>query len=87
MSHLLTVFFYRLTSDILVGGGGSTNYLEGNAGNDLAVGGCSLITFSDNHLLDMIMSTFPDVGTADVILVGDGNDIAIGGYGNDTVEG
>jgi Ca2+-binding RTX toxin-like protein len=62
--------------------------LEGNTGNDLAIGGCSSIKFfSDNYLLDSIISTSPDVGKSDVIRMGDGNDIAIGGFGNDTIDG
>ena len=46
-----------------------------------------MITFSDNYFLDMIISTSPAVGKADVIKMGNGNDIAIGGYGYDTITG
>ena len=75
------------TSDILIGGGGSTNYLDGNAGNNLAIGDCASILFSDNYFLRNIVSTSPSVGESDVINMGDGNDMGIGGSGKDTIYG
>ena len=77
---------HRPTSDILIGGGGSSNYLEGNSGNDLAIGDCASIVFTGDYFLESIKSTFPSVGMADVIMMGDGNDTAIGGHGNDTID-
>jgi Ca2+-binding RTX toxin-like protein len=75
------------TSDILIGGGGSNNYLDGNLGNDLAIGDCASILFSDEYFLTSVVSTSPSVGESDVINTGDGNDMAIGGFGTDTIYG
>lgn len=89
-NHQLTKYcscIHQLHSDILIGGGGSTNYLEGNDGNDLAIGDCASIVFTSHYFLESITSTFPSVGMADVIMMGDGNDLAIGGSGNDTIDG
>ena len=61
--------------------------MEGNDGNDLAIGDCASIVFTGNYFLESITSTFPSVGMADVIMMGDGNDTAIGGHGNDTIDG
>ena len=61
--------------------------MDGNAGNNLAIGDCTSILFSDNYFLRSIVSTSPSVGESDVINMGDGNDMAIGGSDKDTIYG
>ncbi len=61
--------------------------MEGNADDDLAIGDCASIVFSGNYSFESITSTSTDIGGADEISMGDGNDIAIGGYSNDTIYG
>ena len=70
----------------MIGGGGSYNYMEGDDGDDLGVGDCAMIVF-DDYFIKSITSISPNDGQRDVINMGKGNDVAIGGQGMDDIEG
>jgi len=73
--------------DILLGGGCSEDYLEGNAGNDVIAGDCVKVVFYEDYHLESIRSTSLEVGESDEIHGGGGDDIVIGGQDEDIIFG
>ena len=53
--------------------------MEGNDGHDLAAGDCVSVLFYDNFYISRITSTYEDVGKDDKMIMGEGDDVAIGG--------
>jgi Ca2+-binding RTX toxin-like protein len=56
-------------------------------GYDLAVGDCASILFYDDSSVQSITSTYTNLGKTDEIYMGEGNDVAVGGQGMDTIDG
>lgn len=82
---LLPLYYSNI--DILIGGGG-IDYLEGNMGSDLAAGDCVDVLFQDKSLsfiIQSITSTSADIGSEDILVLGQGNDTAIGGQSGDII--
>ncbi len=71
--------------DIIIGGA-FTDTIDGADGNDLIVGDLAVAGFT-TLFLESVTSINPDVGAADQILAGPGDDKVIGGLGNDNIEG
>jgi Ca2+-binding RTX toxin-like protein len=75
--------------NLIVGGSGSNTITAGN-GQDIIVGNNAQIGFAGAGELQIVQSTAPvplPGVTVDQITVGDGNDIIIGGIGNNTIKG
>lgn len=72
----------------MVGGGHSVDVFDAGDGQDFASGDCVLIIFNQtDYFITSIASTSIDVGGEDALMMGDGNDIAIGGQNIDTIYG
>ncbi|KAM3113150.1 DUF4347 domain-containing protein, partial [Phormidesmis sp. 146-33] len=69
-------------NDRLLGGSGN-DYLEGNTGNDILFGDDGQIT-RPGAGVEVIASTNPAIGGADIIRGQEGNDILVAGTGNDS---
>ena len=72
-------------SDILIGGA-ANDTINGNAGLDILVGDGAQITIADGAVL-RVATAEPTVGGNDVLRGDAGATIALGGTGNDTIEG
>lgn len=84
----LNVAFGNDGHDFLIGGGFALDYLDGGSGDDIAAGDCVFAYFhEDSYLLAGITSIHSDVGKGDELVMGAGNDIAIGGFANDRIFG
>ena len=74
-------------SDIVLGGsGGDTIDAGTDTGHDVAVGDQGEAIFDDGGRLASITTTHPDWGGDDSILVGDGDDVVLGGFGADDID-
>ncbi|MFA5123537.1 beta strand repeat-containing protein [Zavarzinia sp.] len=56
-----------------------------NGGNDIVIGDNGFVNWDAGALLTQFGSTDPALGGGDVIVVGDGTNIVVGGNGNDTI--
>ena len=74
--------------DIILGGGHSIDVIDAGNGSDFASGDCVWMLFdnSDFHLRN-VTSTSINVGGIDELLMGAGDDVAIGGQDIDQIFG
>ena len=56
-----------------------------SAGDDIVIGDNGQVAWDVNGLIESFASTQPTFGGDDVVLVGDGANIVVGGFGNDTI--
>lgn len=73
--------------DVIIGGSASNDTIYGNEGNDLATGDCVSILFDEKFHVVNITSTFVELGSSDNITMGNGTNVAIGGYRDDFILG
>ncbi|HYW20936.1 MAG TPA: DUF4347 domain-containing protein [Nodularia sp. (in: cyanobacteria)] len=73
-------------NDIILGGSVG-DQLFGNAGNDVVIGDNAYIKRNNADTIEEIKTTFPDKGGDDTITGNDGNDILIGGFAKDSIDG
>ena len=72
--------------DVVLGGSGSDDIEAGLDGaRDIVVGDNGRALFDATGPLVNIQTTVPDIGGDDDILVGDGDDVVLGGFGSDFV--
>jgi Ca2+-binding RTX toxin-like protein len=80
-------------NDTIIAGEGDNLILAGvgadtvttGAGTDLVMGDNGQFNWDSTGLLTDFASTYPALGADDLIAVGDGNNIVVGGFGNDTI--
>ncbi|MCA9170406.1 MAG: hypothetical protein KDB23_22165, partial [Planctomycetales bacterium] len=74
-------------SDVVLGGDGADRIDAGtDASRDVVVGDHGVAEFDSQGLLQQVTTTQPDIGGDDRIQVGDGDDVVLGGFGNDFVD-
>ena len=73
-------------SDVVLGGSGGDRIDAGtDLGDDIVVGDQGTANFSPNGILISITTQHPDWGGDDRIVVGDGDDVVLGGFGSDHI--
>ena len=70
--------------DLVIAGAGSDSVNSGN-GPDIVIGDDGTVLFSSTGVLQSVASADPAFGGADVLTVGAGNSIVLGGVGNDMI--
>ena len=68
---------------VIAGGGSDSVTTEG--GDDYVIGDHGTMTFTDVGVLTQIATMLDNYGSDDILNLGDGNNIAIGGQGSDTI--
>lgn len=72
--------------DVVLGGSGDDDIDAGtDSGRDVVVGDNGQAMFTEFAALELVTSTAPSIGGDDDILVGDGDDVVIGGFGKDFI--
>ncbi len=75
-------------SDIVIGGAGA-DYINLGSGDNIGIGDNGLVDWTmsdrDNSSIDLIRTLAPSIGSGDEIYAQDGNDVALGGAGVDTI--
>ena len=72
--------------NIIIGGFGKDD-ITGGAVRDVVIGDNGNATFTDAGILIYITTSDPSIGDDDLIKVGDGDNIIIGGFGKDDITG
>ena len=73
-------------SDVVLGGSGGDRIDAGtDLGNDIVVGDQGTASFNAEGILISITTLYPDLGGDDQIVVGDGDDVVLGGFGSDHI--
>ncbi len=73
--------------DVVLGGFGKDSVEAGtDTSRDIVLGDNGQATFTSDGRIINIFTTDPDIGSDDDIFVGDGDDIVMGGVGNDAID-
>jgi Ca2+-binding RTX toxin-like protein len=71
-------------ANVVVAGVGADTVTTGT-GNDTVLGDSASVTWDATGLIEQLNSTQPGLGADDVIDVGDGTNVVVGGFGSDTI--